>query len=93
MELTSADGKLEKTENIFSNQRTVLIIYRGGWCPYCNRHLSAVGQAEKDILELGYQVVAVSPDSPEDLKATIEKQELNYKLYSDSDAKLIKSMG
>ena len=93
VEVTSMNGKNESLGDIVARQRTVIIIYRGGWCPYCNLHLSAVGQVEKEIFELGYQVIAISPDSPEDLKVTMEEDNFNYALYSDSDATLIKAMG
>lgn len=74
-------------------KRSVLLFYRGGWCPYCNAHLSAVGEVEKDILALGYQVIAISPDSPGKLRATLEKEELTYSLYSDASGDLLKAMG
>jgi peroxiredoxin len=93
VQVTSMNGESESLADIVAQQRTVIIIYRGGWCPYCNLHLSAVGQVEKEIIELGYQVIAISPDSPEDLKVTMEEDKLNYALYSDSDAVLIKAMG
>lgn len=62
---------------------TVLIFYRGGWCPYCNKHLAALADAEQDLLALGYQIVALSPDAPAGLQATSEKHHLEYRLLSD----------
>jgi peroxiredoxin len=55
--------------------------------------LSALAEAEKQILDLGYQVVAVSPDSPENLKITEEKDKVKYTLLSDSKGDLIKALG
>jgi len=49
---------------LLKDKKSVLLFYRGGWCPYCNAHLSAVGETEQDILALGYQIIAISPDSP-----------------------------
>ena len=37
-DLISVDNKAVSTSEIFS-KKTVLIIYRGGWCPYCNSQL------------------------------------------------------
>ena len=70
-----------------------MVFYRGGWCPYCNRHLSAIGQSKDEILNLGYQIIAISPDSSEELKKSVDKNELAYDLYSDSEGKLITEMG
>ncbi|MGO2293483.1 MAG: redoxin domain-containing protein [Pseudoalteromonas sp.] len=51
----------------FAEKTTVLIIYRGGWCPYCSKQLANVQKIEDEIVKLGVQIIAVSPDSPEKL--------------------------
>lgn len=91
-ELSSVDGKKVETDKVF-DKKTVLVVYRGGWCPYCNRQLADMQDIEKDILELGYQIVAISPDSPKFLKETESKDKLNYALYSDSEGKLSQAIG
>jgi peroxiredoxin len=91
--VTSMNGENENIQSIVRKKKTVLIFYRGGWCPYCNKHLSELGMIEKDLLGLGYQVVAVSPDTPENLHATMIKDKLSYQLYADSKGMLIKAMG
>lgn len=89
----SLDGTKDNISEVVKRQKTVLIFYRGGWCPYCNAHLSAIGTLQENIKSLGYQTVAISPDSPENLKKAIEKNKLNYLLYSDSTTDLIQKMG
>ena len=91
--LKNADEVAVKLDDLFSQKRTILVFYRGGWCPYCNLHLAALGESEKELLSLGYQIVAVSPDAPKNLKATDEKQQLNYLLLSDSEGELAKAVG
>ncbi|MEM9686427.1 MAG: peroxiredoxin-like family protein [Bacteroidota bacterium] len=78
---------------VLKDKPSVILFYRGGWCPYCNRHLSAIGEAEKAILELGYQVIGISPDTEKGLNASVRKNKLNYMLFSDADGKLAKAMG
>ena len=92
-ELTALDGKTIAFHEIAKEKPTVLIIYRGGWCPYCNRHLAAIGQTEAEILELGYQIVAVSPDKAEKLQETAEKDSIRYRLFSDGDGTFAKATG
>ncbi|MEZ4901687.1 MAG: peroxiredoxin-like family protein [Spirosomataceae bacterium] len=75
------------------NKPTVLIFYRGSWCPYCNVHLSELVKIEADILKMGYQIVAVSPDDFQNLDETTEKIKINYQLYSDKNADFIKALG
>ncbi|SFS69496.1 peroxiredoxin-like family protein [Lutibacter maritimus] len=91
--LKSQDASEHFTLNILSKKPTIILFYRGGWCPYCNAHLAEIQEAESEILELGYQIVAISPDTPENLKITDNKNKINYGLYSDSDGELIKAVG
>jgi peroxiredoxin len=92
-ELTAMDGSAVPFLDIVKEKPTVLVVYRGGWCPYCNRHLSALGQNEAAILELGYQVVAVSPDKIENLQEAAEKDSINYRLFSDGSGAFSKAVG
>lgn len=91
--LQTLQGESISLTEKLSEKRSVLLFYRGGWCPYCNAHLSAVGESEEKILALGYQVIAISPDSPGKLRSTVEKEKLEYSLYSDASGKLMTVMG
>lgn len=93
LSLKSADNVAVNLSDLFANKKTILVFYRGGWCPYCNLHLAALGESEKKLLELGYQIIAVSPDSPMKLKMTDEKNKLNYLLLSDSNGALSRAVG
>jgi peroxiredoxin len=92
-EITTLDGESVVLTDLLSGKKSILLFYRGGWCPYCNAHLSAVGKVERELIELGYEIIAFSPDSPEELTNTIEKGALSYALYSDASGALMKSMG
>jgi len=72
---------------------TVLIFYRGSWCPYCNLHLSDLVTVEEKLRELGYQIVAISPDLPEELNKMTAADHLNYRLFSDPQAEAMKKFG
>lgn len=91
--LKLVDGNAVSLKTVLDKKRTILVFYRGGWCPYCNLHLAALGEAEKELLDLGYQIVAISPDAPKNLKVTEEKDKVNYLLLSDSNGDLAKAMG
>ena len=91
--LKSTSGATVSLEKLLKQQPTVLIFYRGGWCPYCNHHLAELADYEDKILAAGYQIVAVSPDSPENLSKTLDKNSISYTLLSDSRGELIKAMG
>ncbi len=91
--LKSPDGSVHNLLEILKQKPSVVLFYRGGWCPFCNAHLAEIQEVQNEVVNLGYQIIAISPDSPENLQATDEKQELAYSLYSDADGKLIKAIG
>ena len=80
----STVGESVRLLDIVKEKPTVLIFYRGGWCPFCNKHLAQIQQIQDELVEMGYQIVAVSADQPEYLQESIEKHDLDYTLYSDS---------
>ena len=91
--LQDGEGKNIDLSSVIKLKPTVLVFYRGGWCPYCNLQLSGLVKIEQQILDLGYQIVAISPDDYQNLKNTEDKDSIKYSLYSDKDGKLIQEMG
>lgn len=91
--LTDIQGKPFDLNKSVQQKPALLIFYRGGWCPYCNRHLAELRKIEKDLINMGFQIIAISPDLPEFLKLTSEKNELSYGLYSDSSMAASQALG
>ena len=92
-ELIDKDGESINLNDEIKKMNTVLVFYRGGWCPYCNRQLSGLANSEADIIKLGYQIIAVSPDDFRNLNPTINEDQVNYKIYSDPNGKFIQQVG
>ena len=86
-------GEYVQLKALLEEKPTVLVFYRGGWCPYCNVQLSGLVEIEEDVLELGYQIIAISPDDYKNLQSTIENNSTKYKLLSDPNGKFIKEIG
>jgi len=91
--LRAADGATVRLRETFAAKPTVLIFYRGSWCPYCNTHLAALAEIEPQLLALGYQILAVSPDTAEGLRKSAEKNKLNYRLLSDREMQASAAFG
>lgn len=79
----STDGIEVDLVNELKGKNTVLVFYRGGWCPYCNIQLQGLRKIEKKLKKLGWSVVGISPDSASSLNKSIKKHKLTYTLYSD----------
>jgi peroxiredoxin len=81
--VTAADGTPFDLGAALSEKPTLLIFYRGGWCPYCNRELGELAEFEPKFAALGYQIIALSTDAPAGLPPTAAKNKVAYRLLSD----------
>lgn len=93
LQVTSVDSKPFDVNQALRKQPTLLIIYRGGWCPYCNTHLAELRKIEDELVANGVQIMAISPDLPRYLRETGEKHHLGYTLLSDSKMTAAKALG
>jgi peroxiredoxin len=77
----------------------VLITFRGGWCPFCNMHLSELRTVVPEIAALGVDVLFLSGDRPEMMYASLKQDtqqdiaDLGYRIYSDADAQAAIALG
>ncbi len=84
-----ADKQLDLAEYT-ADKNVVLVFFRGGWCSYCSRQLAELKEKVGAIEALGYEVIAISPDSPANLAAA---NEYNFTLLSDKSAAAIEAFG
>lgn len=91
--LPDARGGYLRFNDLLAKGPVVVSFYRGGWCPYCNLELRALQQALPDIKRLGAQLVAISPQTPDESLSTAEKNELAFAVLSDIGSATAKSYG
>ena len=91
--ITSLDGASVSLRELLSGQPTILVVYRGGWCPYCTKQLGGLQKILPELHALGYRLVALSPDPIEQLKKTLTAEKLDYTLLSDPTFASIDAMG
>jgi peroxiredoxin len=82
--LPDAAGKPVRLSDRLQDGPVVLKFYRGGWCPYCNLELRAYQQSLPELRSLGAQLIAVSPEAPDNSLSTIEKNALAFTVLSDA---------
>ncbi|MFY0653704.1 MAG: AhpC/TSA family protein [Cyclobacteriaceae bacterium] len=87
------NSKTMDISEAIGSKPSIIIFYRGGWCPYCNVHLAALQEYEKELIKMGYQIIAVTPDSPDNIKKTLNEKELTYTILSDNKYELMSKMG
>ncbi len=89
----TVEGERVELRAWLGGRPTVLIFYRGGWCPYCTKHLAALAEIEGELRAKGFQLVALSPDRPEKLRARPAHAGLGYTLLSDRRAEAMRALG
>ncbi len=92
-QVVTQQGENRDLRDLLKGKSSVVIFYRGGWCPYCNTQLSGLASIENELKEKGYQIVAISSDKPDSLNATDAKHNLGYQLISDSEYNAMNAFG
>lgn len=69
---------------------SVIIFYRGGWCPFCNAHLSDLQDIQRPLKKKGVKILALSPEPIKDLEKTKENNGVGFNLYTDHDGAALK---
>ena len=91
--LPNVHGSIVRLNDLLATGAAVLSFYRGGWCPYCNLALRALQKALPEITSLGAQLVAISPQTPDESLSTAEKNELAFFVLSDVGSETAKAFG
>lgn len=89
LELSTTEGDKINFSKLAKD--TVVVFYRGSWCPYCIKQLSAI---EKDVIsKMGEnaQLLAVSVDQLSVAKKMKAKQKYNFMVVSDPKAQSLKA--
>jgi peroxiredoxin len=68
---------------------SVILFYRGSWCPYCNAQLRAFQRSLDRLTGLGVQVAALSVDGEATTEELIAKHNLQFPVGHSADARAI----
>ena len=83
-------GKPFNLSDKLNSGDVVIIFYRGQWCPYCNKQLSGLNDSLSLIAAKGATLVAISPETKENVNKTIEKTKATFPIISDSATAIMK---
>jgi len=93
IKLSNATGnKVELSPNTLSSP-TIILFYRGGWCPYCNIELNYYQEQLSAIKSKGCEFIAVSPELPNNSLNFKEKENLEFEILSDTKSQLASQFG
>ena len=76
------------------DQLSVVVFYRGAWCPYCNIALNSYqSELVPELARRGVRLVAISPQAPDASLSMQEKNGLTFTVLSDPGNQLAKAAG
>jgi peroxiredoxin len=86
---TNQLGKKINLKKQLKKGDVVLMFYRGQWCQYCNKQLAQMEDSIALIKGKGASVLAITPESPENISLTVRKTNANYSLIYDEGLKIM----
>lgn len=91
--LKDQHGQEFDVASLLAKGPVIVTFYRGGWCPFCNLELKAYQDVLPRIHGAGANLVAISPEKPDDTITTAEKNSLTFPVLSDTGQKVGKAFG
>ena len=91
--LRNATGLNIELREVLNTKPVVLTFYRGIWCPYCNAELRGIQRELPEIKALGAEVIAISPQLPEQSLGVKERNSIDFEVLSDIGNKIAKNFG
>ncbi len=83
------EGKPFSLSKELTQNPVILFFYRGQWCPYCNKQMKNLQDSLHFLTNLGYKVVAISPETPENAQLTVKKTGASFTILCDSGYKIM----
>ena len=84
------DGKTVNLKQALKKGPVVMLFYRGQWCPFCNKQLSHFSDSLQMLIAKGASVLAITPETGENVKKTIEKTKASFPVLEDAGMAIMK---
>ena len=83
-------GKQVELKKLLGNGPIILFFYRGKWCPVCSRYLNNYQDSLKVLTDQGFNVIAITPESIENVEQTVKLHKLTFTVIYDCQEKIMK---
>lgn len=96
---TTVDNEKFEFDPTRLERPVIFVSFRGGWCPYCNMHLSELRNVVPKITASGVDVYFLSGDRPEILYSSLKRETqddiegLDYTILSDAEINAARAFG
>ncbi len=91
--LTDQNGSVHRASEMRSNTATIVMVYRGDFCPFARFELEELTRRAQDFRRAGLAVIAVSTDPAERSKRLAAFLHTDIPLLDDSHESILKPLG
>ncbi len=91
--LANHNGESIELNDLLNKGPVIISFYRGGWCPYCNLELKALNDYLAQFKTQSAQLIAISPQLPDETLLTTQKNELEFDVLSDVSNRVAEQFG
>ena len=91
--LANHKGENIELADLLKKGPVIISFYRGGWCPYCNLELKALNDYLPQFKTQSAQLIAISPQLPDETLSTAQKNDLEFDVLSDVSNKVAEQFG
>jgi peroxiredoxin len=82
-------GKQVELKKILETGPVILFFYRGKWCPVDSRYLNSYQDSLSILTDQGFNVVAITPESIENVEQTVRLHNLSFTVIYDCQEKIM----
>jgi peroxiredoxin len=83
-------GKQVILKKFLEQGPVILFFYRGKWDPICSRYLNNYQDSLKVLTDQGFNLVAITPESIENVEQTVKLHNLTFTVIYDCQEKIMK---
>lgn len=83
--VNSIDGSPFAMNQLWAENPTMIIFYRGGWCPFCNAQIRELSLAHPEFTARGVDIAVISVDKPDASSLLKKTYEVPFSVLSDQD--------
>jgi peroxiredoxin len=82
-------GKQVELKELLVKGPVILFFYRGKWCHICSRYLNNYQDSLKVLTDQGFNVIAITPESIENVEQTEKLHNLTFTVIYDCQEKIM----
>jgi len=90
--LSSPSGEVFSRTDL-SAKPTLMIFYRGNWCPLCVAQVKEISKLYTQLNEMGVDVCLISPQPEENTQALADRFKVPFKFLVDKNLKAAEALG